>query len=77
MVVLTTSSGWPLRRGSLISHWTFGLNCAGVCDYVQGRDLEKVEPGPQQQVGELDGLLLDLLPSCGSTRHGVDGGGGE
>lgn len=40
---------------------------------AQGRDLEHVQTGAQQQVGELDGLLLEL--ACAAHARGGRGGG--
>ena len=49
----------------------------GGLDDLQGLaergDLEEVETGTQKQVGELDGLLFQLLRRWG--RDGGDGGG--
>ena len=39
----------------------------------QRRHLEHVQPGAQQQVGELDGLLLQLLRLGRSPGDGVGG----
>ena len=41
---------------------------------TEGGDLEHVEPGAQEQVGELDGLLLQL-GRLGGRGGGGDGGG--
>lgn len=41
---------------------------------AEGGDLEHVEAGSEEQVGELDGLLLQLLLLRGRSRHGGDGG---
>lgn len=40
---------------------------------TQSGDLEQVKAGSEEQVGELDGLLLQLLLRAGS-RNGGDGG---
>jgi len=42
---------------------------------TEGGDLEHVETGAQQQVGELDRLLLQLRRLGGRGRNGGDGSG--